>query len=210
MTATARVELLTEAEWDAIAAELPEAFGPMSRPSGPDGPVLQLFLTLGRRPDLLRRWLGFAGALLAGELPPRDRELAILRTVWRCRAGYEWGPHVRAAIAAGLSTEEIEAIGGGPDRQWAPRQAAILAVVDDLHDTSCVSDATWARLRAAMGEREAIELVMVVGQYHLASFLVRSLAVPAEPGSPPLPEVGPDRPGRRGSGLDLTRERNLG
>src|SRR5262245_8389695 len=35
-------------------------------------------------------------------LPPRDRELLILRTAWLCRAAYEWGQHVVFGRDCGL------------------------------------------------------------------------------------------------------------
>ena len=50
----------------------------------------------------MKRWLVFGNHVLAKiTLPPRDRELLILRTGWRCRAPYEWGQHVVIARAVG-------------------------------------------------------------------------------------------------------------
>ncbi len=55
--------------------------------------------TLARHPNL-NQWMPFIVALVVTEvLPPRLRELAILRTGWLCRAEYEWGQH--AVVARG-------------------------------------------------------------------------------------------------------------
>ncbi len=54
--------------------------------------ALNIFKTLARHPGLFRRWMPFGGKLMqGGKLPPRDRELVILRVAWRCQAAYEWG-----------------------------------------------------------------------------------------------------------------------
>src|SRR5690349_9392303 len=75
-------------------------------PSGDDGP-LNIFTTLANHPGLLKRWLPFGTALLQGTIPPRDRELVILRTAANCRADYEWGQHARIALLCNVTEAEI-------------------------------------------------------------------------------------------------------
>src|ERR1700757_3314435 len=80
------------------------------------------FETLVRHPNLLRQWMPFTVALaVTGVLPPRLRELAILRTGWLCRAEYEWGQHVVLARRGGISKRgdrpgQDRPRGGGMDR----------------------------------------------------------------------------------------------
>src|SRR5512133_2754853 len=81
----------------------------------PNAQAVNVFATLVRHPGLYRRWMPFAGKLLAGKLPARDRELLILRSAWRCASSYEWGQHVRLAQQAGLSADEIDRVADGPD-----------------------------------------------------------------------------------------------
>lgn len=151
--------------------------------AGTVGPATNIFATLVRHPGLFRRWLPFGGKLLAGRLPARERELLILRTGWRCQSDYEWGQHVLIGRAAGLSDAEIERIKEGPEAtSWDPFDATLLRAADELHDESCISDATWQSLAARYDERQLIEVPMVVGQYHLVSFTLRSLGVRREPG----------------------------
>jgi len=154
----------------------------------PNAEAVNIFATLVRHPGLFRRWMPFAGKLLAGKLPARDRELLILRTAWRCRSPYEWGQHVRLAKAAEISDEEIDRIVAGPDAPgWDPLDRTLLTAVDELHDDACITDATWSALTAHYDERQVIEVPMLVGQYHMVAFALNSLGVQREPGVPGLP-----------------------
>jgi 4-carboxymuconolactone decarboxylase len=155
----------------------------------PNAEAVNIFATLVRYPGLYRRWMPFAGKLLAGKLPARDRELLILRSAWRCASSYEWGQHVRLAKQAGLSAEEIDRIATGPDAPgWELFDRTLLAAVDELHDDACLTDATWATLASRYDERQLIELPMLVGQYHMLAFALNSLGVQREPGVPGLPD----------------------
>jgi len=66
-------------------------------------------------PGLFRKWMPFAGKLLAGKLPARDRELLILRTAWHCRSPYEWGQHVPPGEGGGHLGRRDRAGRRGPD-----------------------------------------------------------------------------------------------
>jgi len=144
-----------------------------------------IFTTLVRHPGLFRKWLPFGGKLLAGKLPARERELMILRTGWRCQAEYEWGQHTIVGRAAGLTDDEIKRVQVGPDDPaWSPLDALLLRAADELHDDSCLSDTTWSELARHYDERQLVEVPMVVGHYHLVSFVLNSLGVQREAGVP--------------------------
>ena len=156
-------------------------------PGGATEP-LNIFTTLARHPALVRRWLPFGTVMLTGELPPRDRELLILRTGWHCRSAYEWGQHARIGLAAGLTQDEIDRVPAGPTAPgWAPFDAALLRAADELHADGCVSDQTWTVLAGRYDERQLIEVPMLVGQYHMMAFTLNSLGIQREPGVPDLP-----------------------
>jgi alkylhydroperoxidase family enzyme len=57
---------------------------------------------------------------------------------------------------------------------------------DELYDVSSVSDETWQVLAANYDERQLIELIMLVGHYHLVCFAANALGVQREPGVPGL------------------------
>lgn len=148
----------------------------------PGGELLELFATLGHHPRLLKRWAAFGGVLLfAGELPARDRELLILRTAWSCEATYEWVHHEALALGAGLTRDEIARVADGPDDAgWAPNDVALLRAADELHRDARISDTTWATLAPRYTEAQLIEVCMLVGQYHLVAFTLRSLGIQLE------------------------------
>jgi alkylhydroperoxidase family enzyme len=147
-----------------------------------DGPTVNIFATLVRHPGLFAKWMPFGGKLLNGKLPPRDRELLILRTGWNCRSEYEWAQHSRIGRAAGLTDDELRRITEGPSAGWSAEDALLLRAADELHERQRIADDTWAALAARYDERQLIEVPMVVGQYHLVSFTLNSLGVPLEDG----------------------------
>ncbi len=174
-----RIAPLSDRERTTETTELLETVGM------PAGPAANIFTTLVRHPGLFRRWLPFAGKLLAGKLPARDRELVVLRTGWLCQSEYEWGQHVLLARRSGLSDDEIRRIQAGADAPgWDPFDVTLLRAADELHDDSCVTDATWQQLAGRYDERQLIELVMLIGHYHLVAFTLNSLGVPREAGVP--------------------------
>jgi alkylhydroperoxidase family enzyme len=181
-----RIAPLAENEGDPQVVEMLNAL-----PAGADGPVgeYNIFRTLARHPDLFRSWLPFGGYLLVGgTLSPRDRELMILRTAVRCGSSYEWGQHVRISERMGIEREAIDRVLEGPDAAgWPEREATLLRAVDELHDDSRVSDATWAALAREYDEAQLIELTMLIGQYHMVAFALNSLGVQLDEGLEPLP-----------------------
>ncbi len=120
MTTTGpRLPPLAAGEWDEVLTRVLE-----NSPGGTDEPM-HIFTTLGRAdPELFRRWLGFGGALLAGSLPGRLRELVILRTAARFGGRYEWAQHIGLAEVQGVTPAELAAVSDGEGAvdsvAWAP------------------------------------------------------------------------------------------
>ena len=172
-----RIAPLSPDDLDERATELLAQVGAPVQSAG------NLFNTLIRHPGLFRRWLPFGGKLLVGLLPDRDRELLILRTAWHCGSDYEWTQHVRIAGAAGVTPEEMERLRASDapnDPALAPFDATLITAVDELHESSCLGDATWATLAERYDERQLIEVPMVVGHYHLLAFTLNSLGIQVE------------------------------
>ncbi|NJO35732.1 MAG: carboxymuconolactone decarboxylase family protein [Rhodospirillales bacterium] len=116
-------------------------------------------------------------------LPPRDRELAILRTGWLCQSPYEWGQHVVIGRRCGITDAEIEALTAGPDDPiWSPFDAAIVRAADELHAHARIGDTTWATLAARYGDEQLLDLVAAIGNYHLVSFFLNTCGVPLDDG----------------------------
>lgn len=143
---------------------------------------MNIFTTLARHESLLWAWLPFAGKLLAGKLDARDRELAILRTAYRCGCSYERGHHRTIGREIGLEEHELDAIEDDLEAaDWADSDRLVLEVVDELHTENRISDSTWARMRERYTDAQLIELVMLVGHYHMVAFTLNALQVEVDP-----------------------------
>jgi 4-carboxymuconolactone decarboxylase len=178
-----RIEPVPSGQWDERLVRLLTA-----SPGGTEEPM-HLFTTLAHQPELFRRWLGFGGALLAGRLPGRLRELVILRTAYRFDARYEWAHHIELAEAQGVSGAEVAAVGGDlAVLDWDPFERAALAAVDETKDAGAVTDGTWSVLASHFDQADLIELVMLVGHYVMLSTVLRSLRLPVEPSAVALAE----------------------
>jgi alkylhydroperoxidase family enzyme len=146
-----------------------------------NGRDLNLFKVLMHHPDLVRRWTVFAAHVLRKQtLPPRDRELLILRIGWLNQAEYEWAQHVQIAKREGISEREIESIKLGPAGGWSADDAVLLQAADDLYENSVVSDAAWNSLSQKYSTEQMIDLVFTVGQYNLVSWALNSFGVPLD------------------------------
>lgn len=152
------------------------------------GPDANIFATLVRAPGLFRRWLPFGGKLLNGRIPPRERELLILRTGWLCGSPYEWGQHVGIGLRSGLTQQEIDRVATGPDADgWDAFDVTLLRAADELHADYRISDTTWQALADRYDTQQLIELPMLVGQYHLVAMTLNTLGVELDEGLPEMP-----------------------
>lgn len=167
----------------------PEVGAELSRFMPPGVPPLLLFRTLARNPRVLRKF--FAGSLLdRGSLSLRERELAILRTCFRCGSEYEWGVHVQIfAGRAGLSDAEVRATCAPvpPADLFAKRDLAVLRLCDALHDHADVDDALWQEVARELAPEQIVELLVLAGFYHSVAFVTNALRIEREAGTPAFP-----------------------
>ena len=153
------------------------------------GDALNIFRTLAHHPKLLKRWLVFGSHVLSkSTLPARERELAILRTGWRCGSAYEFGQHTVIGSGTGITDDEIRALTLPLDEHpWSDDDRALLDAADELHDDQCITTATWERLRARWDDQQLLDLIFTVGQYTLVSMALNSLGVQLDDGVPGFP-----------------------
>jgi len=176
-----RIEPITE--FDGELAEI------MSTALTHDGKPLNIFGTLGRHPKLLMRFNLLGGFLLnKGLVPPRERELVILRVGANARAEYEFGQHTVIGRASGLTDDEIVALTRAPDdHEWTSEDRALIALADDLHADDCVTDETWSALASTWDDAQLVELLVVAGFYRLVSGFLNSTGVRLDDGVPGFP-----------------------
>jgi len=167
----------------------PEIAAELERMMPPGVPPLLLFRTLAHNPRVLAK-IRASNLLDRGSIDRREREIVILRTTARCGAEYEWGVHVGFfAAKVGLTDAEVRATarGGADDAVWSPGDRLLVRLVDELHDTSGVSDPLWQALAAEWKPEQLVELVVLAGFYHTISFVLNAFAVEHEAGAPRFP-----------------------
>ena len=171
-----RIQPTDDSDWNEDSRPLLEA---VQRNSGR---VLNVFRTVARHPKLLKRWTVFATHVLNGStLPPRERELVILRTGFLCGSGYEWAQHATIARQAGLTDDEIDRIADGPDREsWSDGDSLLLAATDQLVSDKFIDQPTWDALAHRWNEQQLMDLVFAVGQYTLVSMALNTFGVQLE------------------------------
>jgi 4-carboxymuconolactone decarboxylase len=103
-------------------------------------------------------------------LPPRLSEFAILCTARLWRAQYEWFAHAPIAEKAGVKPKTIQALRAGREPTSAPKdERALHAFIRELYKTNRVSDRTYKRVHAFLGDAAMVELVGVLGYYVMIS-----------------------------------------
>ncbi|WP_448580025.1 carboxymuconolactone decarboxylase family protein [Thermaurantiacus sp.] len=144
---------------------------------------LNILKTLVRYPAMLRAFLTWGNHVMgASPLDPLLRELAILRTGYLCRAGYEWLQHSLIASRLGMSDDAIARIKAGAGAGgWTAEERAVLAATDELVAGHMLSDKAWAALDF-LGDEGRTALVFAVGQYVMVSMVLNSLGIQPEEG----------------------------
>lgn len=152
---------------------------------------LNIFLTFARAPEALTRFLQWGNYILSrrNALDPRRREIAILRTGWNCRSGYEFAQHERIGLASGMSEADVAGTMEGPHAAcWDDLDSAIVTACDELVRDHFISGATWAALEP-LGDKGRMDLVFTVGQYTQVSMMLNSFGVQLEDESQLNPEL---------------------
>lgn len=166
-----RISPLPRDEWD---EETVAAFSPREGRLPPPNNALDL---LARHPQLAKAFMRYEMYVLyRSTLPDTVRELAILRVAWRRRCRYEWAQHVPMARKAGVTDEQIEQV-----RTGAP--TLINQVVDELDERSGLSDETYRRIAAELGDdHQLMDLVFTVGTYTLLTMAFNTFDLPLDEG----------------------------
>lgn len=157
---------LNEMQRDAVAAF--EA----ARGCAPEGPWIPLL----RSPELMPR-VSRLGEYLRYQscLPTRLTEFLILLTARHWTQRFEWQIHAPIALDSGVPPATVAAIAEGrcpPD--MSSEETILHALFTELSTNKRVSDATYAALTAAFGERGVIDAVGIIGYYSLLAMVMNT------------------------------------
>lgn len=154
---------------------------------------LKLFRTLYQNPQISSRMRPLGAGLLGSQssLDPREREILIDRTCARCGCEYEWGVHVAAyGSAVGLDHAQLENTAGRvvDNVLWSEREQILIKLVDELHETATLSDEVWEQLATHWSTAQILEVIILVGWYHLIAFVANAAHVELEAWAPRFPQ----------------------
>ena len=138
--------------------------------------------TLAHHPKLLKRWNPLImHTLRKSTLPPRARELIILRTSWQGDCHYEWHQHEGMAQEAGLSEDDLVRVEEGPQASgWDDADRVLMTAVDELKNYTVISDNTWAVLEQHYERQQIMDIVATVGAYLMLAMALNTFGVQVE------------------------------
>ena len=168
-----RIAPLPEAQWTDEHKQRIAKFLPAGARPG------NSFRTLLNVPELVDRTMTFYNYVTQdSSLPPRIRELLILRTAWLHGSDVIWRERVPFARKAGLTNEEIRKIAQGPTAAgWDPFEANLLRMADQLFRNSFVNDAVFNTMAARYNTCNVMDAGMTVADVASLALLYNTLGV---------------------------------
>ena len=169
---TPRIPPLPEAQWTDEHKQRLVRFLPGGGRPGSS------FRTLLNVPELVDRTMTFHNYITQdSSLPPRIRELLMLRTAWLHGSDVLWRERVPFARRAGLTAEEIRKIALGPAAGWDPFEANLLRMADQLFRNSFVNDAVFKQVAARYDTCNLMDAGMTVADVASLALIYNTLGV---------------------------------
>ena len=111
------------------------------------------------------------------KLDPQLRELGMTRTGFSRGSQFVYSQHCKSCRSVGLTEEKIEAVPSWQTADcYSPLERAVLAYTDCLVEGGGrVPDATFAALKAGLGDEEILELTYITCTYDLHATMCRAL-----------------------------------
>ena len=141
-----------------------------------------------RNPEIADRASQFGNLLrLHGKLDKRLFELMVLVIARHWSAQYEWFTHEKAALKAGISAENVEAIRSGQTPRFERAdEHLVYDTITELNRTRALSQQCYDRALAALGLDLLIELVAAAGFYTMVAMTLNAFDAPVPGGGRPL------------------------
>lgn len=160
-------------------ASAPEAVGKILA-----GTPLNLFRMVAHAQSAFEPWLKYGAALLTRlELDPLLRELVILQVAHLVESPYEWVQHVAIAHSVGASEQQIAAVesDGEDDPSLSEAQREVLRFTRAVVLEGAASEQQVADLAARLGDRQVVEVLLVVGHYMAIARLIATTGLAPDP-----------------------------
>lgn len=114
-----------------------------------------------------------------GKLDRRLFELMVLAVARSYKAQFEWFKHEPLALKAGISPEVVEAIRTGRVPKLAHEdEKLVYDIVREINDTRTLSQKSYDRAFAMLGQDLLIELIAATGFYSMVATLLNVFDMP--------------------------------
>jgi 4-carboxymuconolactone decarboxylase len=172
-----RIAPLTPAEWTPEVREFFEATLGAEKAA-----TYHMPLTFARHPSLSRAIFEFSRKVQgSAEIPPRLREIIIMRVAWLHKTDYVWGQHNQIMRGLGMGDEHVQAVKAGADAPvWSADERSVLRVVDELAQTREVTDGAWKALSDHFSSKQILDILAVVGQYSMLALVFNAIGLQLE------------------------------
>lgn len=152
-----------------------------------NSPVTGSFATLLRSPELMVRASAIGEYVRRSVLPAHLYEFVVLITARHLDQQYVWDAHYQPAKDAGVAQALLEELVEGRTPSVLTADQRILwDLLDELHRTNRVSDATYGRALARFGEKGIIDAVATSGYYMLLGMVMNTAQTQGVGGAPTL------------------------
>jgi len=136
---------------------------------------------MARSPVLYRAFVPLIEKVIAKTcLPPRDRQVLVLRTLTIGNDVYEVTHHELISKGAGLSDAEIAAMRAGTGEALTAFDRVLARAAEQLVRSQFIDDATWAALAKRYSHEQLMEVVALVGTYLTMAMVTRNYQIPLE------------------------------
>jgi alkylhydroperoxidase family enzyme len=145
-----------------------------ARIKGARGRLSPLYQVLLNSPKLAAGWEHlFTVIRQQTSVPPRLRELVILRIAVLNGADYEFEAHVPHALQAGMTQGAIDALRKGSIRNLSETESLVLRYTDAMTRELQVADELFDALRKQFDDKALVELTATIAGYNMVSrFLI--------------------------------------
>lgn len=148
------------------------------------GRLLNIYRMMLHSPSIAGAWLDFNSTVrFRSDVDGQTRELSVMRVAMLNGVDYIVRAHAPVyAIQEGLTAAQVDAlVNWSESKLFSDRHRALLAYVDAMTRDIEVPDTVFARLRQHYGERQVVELTVLIGVYNMHTRVLKALRIDPEP-----------------------------
>ena len=169
----ARVRLIDKEE---ASAEVREIF---QKIEDNEARILNLYKVVAHSPKVWLSLIRLGNSIIGRtELPPKLREIVILRVARLTGSEYEWAQHAPVALQVGVSQKQLDAVPGWKNSaEFNNEERAVLQYTDEVAQQVKVTDQTFNTLKTFFNEQIIVELTRTIVYYEMVARLLVPLQV---------------------------------